>query len=494
MEQKYIVAIEIGSSKIKGAVGSFDNSNTLTVLAVEEEKLTGDELGDSVRYGVIQNVDKVTGSLQRICRKLESSPNVSPRKIRGVYTSIGGRSLIASTCEVSRQYPDDIEITDAYFEQLKHEARESNTPADKEVIDVVTRECLINNMSYKTNPVGLLGRNIKATFNLITCRTPVKRNINRVINERLGLDINGYIVRPLAEANLVLTDEEKRLGCMLVDFGAETVSAVIYKNGALVYAATLPMGSRNITRDLMTLNFTEERAEETKKVAGNADIQDQSQRRKNPDNLDYTEINNYVAARAGEIVSNILEQINYAELKPADLPGGIVLVGGGAKLKGFSNLLAAQSNMKVRIGSPSGLIRIADGRIQPNDAVDVISILADAVKGVPAECMERPVAHQAADLDDFDDEDDDSESRIGEDFGDNRRKPKKAKKEKKQRRYNDEDDGFDNDSDEEDEEAPKPPRSGFWRAIKDRIQDRAIKLMSEPEVGDDGYTNGDDEK
>lgn len=472
MEQKYIVAIEIGSSKIKGAVGTFDSSNTLTVLAVEEEKLTGDELGDSVRYGVIQNVDKVTGSLQRICRKLESSPKVSPRKISRVYTSIGGRSLIASTCEVSRQYPDDIEITDAYFEQLKRKARESNTSADKEVIDVVTRECLINNMSYKTSPVGLLGRNIKATFNLITCRTPVKRNINRVINERLGFDINGYIVRPLAEANLVLTDEEKRLGCMLVDFGAETVSAVIYKNGALVYAATLPMGSRNITRDLMTLNFTEERAEEIKKVAGNADIQDQSQRRKNPDNLDYTEINNYVAARAGEIVSNILEQINYAELKPADLPGGIVLVGGGAKLKGFSNLLTAQSNMKVRIGSPSGLIRIADGSIQPNDAVDVISILADAVKGNPAECMERPAHSRATDPDgdedddegksrigeDFDDENDDDESRIGGDFGGNQPRGKS--------------------------------RSGFWRSIKDR----AIKLMSEPEVGDDGYTNEDEEK
>lgn len=480
MEQKYIVAIEIGSSKIKGAVGTFDSSNTLTVLAVEEEKLTGDELGDSVRYGVIQNIDKVTGSLQRICRKLESSPNVSPRKIRGVYTSIGGRSLIASTCEVSRQYPDDIEITDAYFEQLKCDARESNTLADKEVIDVVTRECLINNMSYKSNPVGLLGRNIKATFNLITCRTPVKRNINRVINERLGLDINGYIVRPLAEANLVLTDEEKRLGCMLVDFGAETVSAVIYKNGALVYAATLPMGSRNITRDLMTLNFTEERAEETKKVAGNADSQDQSQRRNNPDNLDYTEINNYVAARASEIVSNILEQINYAELKPADLPGGIVLVGGGAKLKGFSNLLTAQSNMKVRIGSPSGLIRIADGRIQPNDAVDVISILADAVKGDPAECMERPAHSQPTGPDSLDNEaDDESESRIGEDFDDNRRKAKKKPRS-----------GDGNNIDEEGGEAQKS-RSSFWRSIKDRT----IRLMyDEPAVGDDGFTNEEEEK
>lgn len=474
MEQKYIVAIEIGSSKIKGAVGSFDNSNTLTVHAVEEEKLTGDELGDSVRYGVIQNVDKVTGSLQRICRRLEESPNVAPRKIRSVYTSIGGRSMIASTCEVSHQYPDDIEITDSYFEQLKREARDNNTPDDKEVIDVVARDFLINNISYKTSPVGLLGRNIKATFNLITCNTPVKRNMNRVINERLGLGINDYIVRPLAEANLVLTDEEKRLGCMLVDFGAETVSAVIYKNGALVYAATLPMGSRNITRDLMTLNYTEERAEETKKAAGNADLQSLSQRRANADNIDYSEINNYVAARASEIISNILEQINYAKLKNADLPGGIVLVGGGAKLKGFSNLLTAQSNMKVRIGSPSGLIRISDGSIQPNDAVDVISILAEAAKGNPAECMECPVIvnNPATSGQGIDDIDDNDVSRIGEDIIGNRRN-----------RRNTIDDDIDDDTDN----TPKS-RTGFW----DKLKQRTLDLIKDSDDSDDGFT--DDEK
>jgi cell division protein FtsA len=498
MEQRYIVAVEIGSSKIKGAIGTYDNSNTLTVLALEEEKLTGDELGDSVRYGVIQNVDKVTGSLGRILRKLESWPNVAPRHIKSVYTAVGGRSTLTSSVEVSQQHADDVEITEAYYTQLKHDAVQKG-PADRDIIDVVTREFLINNMSYKSNPVGLLGSNIKATFNLVTCRPALRRNINRVITERLGLNINGYIPRSIAEANLVLTDEEKRLGCMLVDFGAETVSVAIYKNGTLAYASTLPIGSRNITRDLMTLNFTEERAEETKKVAGNADTQDQASRRKNPDGLDYSEINSYVAARAGEIVSNILEQITYAELKAAEIPGGIVVVGGGAKLKGFCNLLTAQSNMKVRVGTPSGLIRIGDARIQAADSVDVIAILNEAARMGATECTERPIA-QGPQADDNagtteDDVDGESGSRIGGDFID---KPSRETKSARRHWWGgrktaktedepdvDEEQDVDDGQDVDDEPEETAPRSKLFSSIKNRV----IKLMTEGDDDkDDGYT------
>lgn len=47
MEEKTIVALEIGSSKIKGAIGSVDpSSGALSVKAVEEERIS-----DIVRYG-----------------------------------------------------------------------------------------------------------------------------------------------------------------------------------------------------------------------------------------------------------------------------------------------------------------------------------------------------------------------------------------------------------------------------------------------------------
>ena len=382
MEQKYIVAIEIGSSKIKGAVGSTDETGALTVIAVEEEKLV-----DCVRYGCIQNVEEVSNRVLRIVRSLEENSSISPRKIKGVYVGMGGRSLSASSREVQRQLPDELEITERIITQIKDEARSANM-SDKDVVDVLPHSFTIDNQPA-TNPVGIFGQQINANLNLLTCKPQIRRNLNRVICERLQLAINGYIVRPIALADLVLSDDEKRLGCMLVDFGAETTTVSIYKDGALHYLETIPLGSRNITRDITSINHLEEKAEELKKAVGCANPQEQGGKKNAVDGIDVVEINNYVQARAGEIVANIIEQIKYADYKPTDLPAGIIVVGGGAKLKGFNSLLEAQSSLKVRSGAPLGLIRITDNRIQPSDSVDVISILMSAIRVSAVDCLEK---------------------------------------------------------------------------------------------------------
>ena len=81
--------------------------------------------------------------------------------------------------------------------------------------------------------------------------------------------------------------------------------------------------------DLCSLNYTEERAEDIKKSIGNAMPQEGTKRRNAGDGIDYTEVNNYVHARADEIVANIMAQPEYAGMRDTDLPGGIVIVGGG---------------------------------------------------------------------------------------------------------------------------------------------------------------------
>lgn len=99
-----------------------------------------------------------------------------------------------------------------------------------------------------------------------------------------------------------------------------------------------------------------------------------------------------MSARACEIIINICEQIKYAGLIPSKLPEGIVIVGKGARLKGFNQRLEQLSGMKVRSGVPGNRLRILDGRIQVADSVDVLSILNKAAKSDPQECMSpRPV-------------------------------------------------------------------------------------------------------
>ncbi|MDE5688481.1 MAG: hypothetical protein K2I18_07655 [Paramuribaculum sp.] len=373
MDEKYVIALEVGSSKISGAVGRVDDAGVLTVTAVEEEPLV-----DSVRYGQLSNVKVAAGLVERILRKIEN--RVSPRKVCAVYVGIGGRSLCSVPVEVERKLPPETEVTADLLNRLKLEAR-AGADVDKEILDVVPREYFIDN-SRVEGPEGRVCSTIRMAANLIVCRPQLKRNLDLLVDDKLRLRVAAYITRPLAEAALVLTQDEKRLGCMMVDFGAETTSVAIYRHGSLNYLATLPLGSRNITRDITTLNIVEEKAEELKKSRGNAMPADDGS-----DAMGIPDVNNLVSYRAGEIIANIKEQIKYAGLTASDLPGGIVLIGRGARLGGFSMRLEKETGLKVRSGSAmTAEVRIADSRINPSETVDVIALLLAAAAN-PAECL-----------------------------------------------------------------------------------------------------------
>lgn len=382
MEKKNIIAIEIGSSKVKGAVGTVDEATgVIEILSVEEEQML-----NWVRYGAVSNVEELSKLIKRIIRKIEN--RISPQKVAKVYVSIGGRSLSSSEKSTERRLVSDVEITDDIINSMAREVAVSPTP-DRDLLAVEPREYVVNR-SVVEQLKGSVGSHVKMTANLITCRQSTKRNLDLLFNDKLHLKVAGYKVRQLALADIVLTNQEKSLGCMLVDFGAETTTVSIYRTGKLCYMATLPMGSRNITRDLMALNYLEEHAEQQKRAVGNA--LGCAANGITPTSPEVVNINNYVTQRAGEIIFNIKNQLKLANIPSTELPGGIIIVGRGALLAGFNERLHDVAGMKVRVGSVNadGLLRIADARISPADASDVIAVLVKAARNNPEECLEQP--------------------------------------------------------------------------------------------------------
>ena len=377
MEHKNLVAIEIGSSKIVGAVGAIDETGTLKVSAIEERSLV-----DCVRYGWIQNVEGVKTAVTDIIAAFEERANIAPSKVKGVYVALGGRSMMSYKRDIERVFDSETEITSEIIKQLDGDIRLEELE-EKEIVDAVPVKYAVNNLTQQT-PIGTYGNNIKASYNIIACRPQIKKNIDRVIEERLQLDTNGYIVRQKALSQLVLSNEDTKLGCVLVDLGAETTTISIHKNGALQYMVTIPMGSRNITRDISSLGITEEVAERLKCQFANANPQEtvgQGGQSNIVDGVDNSVFHNLVQHRAGEIAFNIATQITQAGFKSTDLAsGGIVIVGQGAKLQGFSQALEFHTSLKVRNGIIATPIHITDGSIQPGKALDVIAILLAASK------------------------------------------------------------------------------------------------------------------
>ena len=369
VKTQYIAALEIGSSKIVGAIAEKSPSGYLEVRNLEVERLI-----NSVRHGCIQNVENTKGAINSIIKKLENRVDGT---IEEIYVGFSGRSLHSEPTEVNHNLDATVPITDEVLRNIIREA--GKDPINNyETIEVVPRTYYVDKNETK-NPSGQFGSNINIKLNLIVAKPTLKLNLERVMTG--GTRVKDYLVTPLVVADEIIEDSEKSLGCMLVDLGAETTTVSIYKDGSLVYLTTLPMGGRNITRDITTgLNILEDTAERVKKNINNP-------LDKNVDHISIEGVNsadvaNYIVARTGEIIANINQQILHAGIMLVDLHN-IVLIGGGAQLQGFARRLEEEMKLRVRIGSYPKSLNILDHNINRAEYVQIFALLSKASQIIP---------------------------------------------------------------------------------------------------------------
>lgn len=384
METKTVAAIEIASSKVKGALGQIDSEGHLTILAVEE--ISGI---NNVRYGRVQNVREVSADINEIIHRLEETPGVKPRRIIGLGVSLGGRSLSGVPASASLRFPQGCEITEKQVTRLAHEAAR-DLMGDRPIEATVPRVFYVNNVLVR-NPVGNFGESFRGEFMLISCGKETRQNLDRIKYEDIPDENISYIIRPTAIADMVLTPEEKELGAAVVDLGAETTTVAVYKDGTPAFLCTIPMGARLMTLDLSTgLSLTEESAEQLKKNYS-----------RNPDVANGELVEGYINARAGEIAANVLAQLSSAGFNASSL-SGIVITGGGANCKEFASQLTAQGKTSVRRAvMPEGLLFRTGGRNNP-DNIDIVALLWSAARKLRYNCLsELPQPEPEPDMEIF---------------------------------------------------------------------------------------------
>jgi len=379
----HIVALEISGSQVKGALAKTTPSAYAPLAIPQVDAVVSEDKVKCVQYGRVQNLIEAATNIGYVLQKLENHPSIGKGRITGAYVALAGRSLGSVQTSAELPLPHEMEITG---DILKHLLAVATKPVsgDKKVIKVVPRKYYVDNQAT-VNPVGVLGTRIRGEFTVVTCSPANQRNLELVLNDRLHLPVKEYVITPLTTAAMVLGEEEKQLGCALVDVGAQTTTISVYKDRALQHLVTLPIGSYNITHDIaLGCNTTDEYAETMKRTHGNA-IPD------NGANDDTVVMNCYVQARVGEIIANIMAQIEYAGFKAADLSAGFVLAGRGAKLKNFTAALEAQTKMKARLASVPDTVTIKDASVVPSDYISLMSVVAYAA-GKPDDdtCVEFP--------------------------------------------------------------------------------------------------------
>ena len=326
-EDKFIVAIELGSSKVTGIAGRKQPDGVTQILAFAQEPST-----TFIRKGRINNVNKMTQCILNMKEKLEQQLQKS---VSRVYVGIGGMGMHTVANTVVKHFDSKVEITQEMVDAMCDENRNTASP-DRDILESVPQEYRLGTQ-VQTDPVGILSDGIEGHFLNIVANQSVREEIRNCFRTA-GVAIADLPITVQALADAMLTEPEKRSGCVFVDMGAETTSVAVYKNNLLRHLAVIPLGGANVNRDIMSLQIEDDEAEELKLKYASA-IADNSGEKRKPivlrdgRHIDFDEFSGLVEARMEEIILNIKNQIALSKYDKGQLIGGLVITGGASHLK-----------------------------------------------------------------------------------------------------------------------------------------------------------------
>lgn len=340
--EKNIVAIELGSSSIRGMLGQRRANGSLHVLGFEKEPVT-----DWIHKGVVFNFDKTAQAVTAIVKRLEERHKVYVKK---AYVGVSGQSLRTIGNKATKQFDVKVVITDDIIDSLRDDNGTRFYP-DSEILDVLPQEYIVNGRSTN-EPVGTQTDRIEGLYKNVVARTTLCEGIRRCMHNA-KIDVAEMCISPLFLAGYLLTDNEKRSGCAMVDFGAETTTVAIYDKNILRHLVVIPLGGNNITADIASVLHLEfDEAEKLKRSYGKAFTNESE-----PEDstlielsgertIELAKLQDIIIGRQQEILTNVWNQLkNYSDR----LLNGVVLTGGAANMDGMETAFTRLSEFDKRV-------------------------------------------------------------------------------------------------------------------------------------------------
>ena len=343
MPKDFIVAIELGSSKMTGIAGKKNLDGSIQVLACIKE-----DSSSCIRKGVVYNIDKTAQCLTNIINKMEGQLKTT---ITQVYVGVGGQSIRSIRNVITKDLNIETPISQEMVIELMDANRNMKYP-DQEILDAAVQEYKVDSQ-YQLDPVGIPCSHIEGNFLNILQRKTFYKNLNSCF-EAANINVAEMYLAPLALADSVLTETERRSGCALVDMGADTTTVSVYSKNVLRHLAVIPLGSNNITKDIASLQMEETDAEKMKlKYASaytdNAEIDNNLKYPIDQDRqIEARKFIEIVEGRLEEIIANVWCQVpeEYCD----KLLGGIILTGGGSNMKNIEKAFQNYTHIdKIRI-------------------------------------------------------------------------------------------------------------------------------------------------
>ncbi|HXY00270.1 MAG TPA: cell division protein FtsA [Candidatus Limnocylindrales bacterium] len=373
-KDKYLVGLDIGSTKTCVLLAEMENEQVrFLALGAAESK--------GLRKGLIVNLDSTVSSIRRAVEEAEGVANVPVESavigvagshVRGV-NSRGGISL--------GPRPRDIEREDV--KRAIDTARNIALPEDREVLHVLPHEFLVDSQDGIRDPIGMVGQRLEANVHIVTASSAATQNLVTAAN-KAGILINDTVLEPLASAEACLTQDEKDLGCCLLDIGGGTTELIVYGAGVVRHTGAVAIGGDHFTNDLAVgLRTPIPEAERIKKHHGCAAaallrndgaIEIASVGDRPPRTIFAHMLTEIIEPRAQELLALVEDDLQRAGLD-RQVPAGFILAGGGSQLNGLADLVEHSFHLPTRIGESRGILDLPEQVAQPEYATAVGLVL-----------------------------------------------------------------------------------------------------------------------
>ena len=325
---KVIVAIELGSSKISGVAGQILTGGSLKVLAYAHVPSSS-----CIRHGAVYNLDKTANAIAEIVGRLD---NILSTRIEKVYVGYNAKGLRSVISRVEHRFDEETVVSQEVIDDMFQQCSEIEYEGYVNLFQESQEYVIDSKRGMETDPMGVACRSLEGNYLNILLKKQVADYIAQCFRAAQVQILDGYVA-PMAQADAVLSDDDRQQGCALVDYGADTTTVSVYKNGLLRYLRVIPLGSALITRDLSAiLKIEMEQAEQIKCTYGLCNLisgQDSEETiLLNDRNVSLNEIGEIIEARNEEIIRNVAAQIKASGYNDV-LYAGIVLTGGGSQLR-----------------------------------------------------------------------------------------------------------------------------------------------------------------
>jgi cell division protein FtsA len=388
-------AIDVGTTKICTVVGDEQPDGSTRILGVGLTPSAG--LG----RGMVDNIRDATEAIRSSVEQAERS---SGTRILCAHVGIAG-SHIASlnnrgvVAVPSQTRPiDDDDVT-----RVIDGARTVSIPTNRDVLHVIPRYYVVDGQDNVSDPVGMYGQRLDVEAHVITAAVSAMQNLTRCV-EGIGIQVDALILEPLASAEAVLEDEERRQGVVLADIGGGTTDIAVFVDGAIYHSSVLPVGGWHLTHDLVVgLRTPFAAAEQLKETYGNAlpsairaeeQVEVETFGAERRRSFPLRRVCEILQARCEEILEMILVEVKRAGYDEI-ISAGLVLTGGTANLAGIDQLAEQVLDMPARIGVPKEIYGLTETVTNPACATSV-GLLEWAIRDSrpqPRSSIARPPLH-----------------------------------------------------------------------------------------------------